>query len=293
MNLNQLYYFAASAKHQHYTRAAEELFISQPSLSHAIAALEAELGTELFEKRGRNVMLTEHGRIFLKHVDRALKEIEQGRNEIARLTGAEAGHISLAYPDPMATHYMPPLIAEFLSHPENKGTLFNFARDYPEALVQGLKSREYDLAFIPTHIEDPELTIHPLFTEHGRLIVPKEHPLAQRESLTLADLRPYPVLMYELPSDRTDLRSREEFQRSTQLKIMCYSDDIGMLHRLVREGFGVAITLPIPEIDQMGLCAVPLVDERYILGVGIGHVKDRRLPPVVARFLQAIIDFRM
>lgn len=64
MNLNQLYYFVALAQAEHYTQAAETLAIAQPTLSHAIALLEEELGAKLFEKRGRNVVLTKSGRLF-------------------------------------------------------------------------------------------------------------------------------------------------------------------------------------------------------------------------------------
>ena len=65
MNLNQLYYFRTLAELEHYTKAAEKLNISQPTLSHSIAAMEKELGANLFEKQGRNVVLTKYGRIYL------------------------------------------------------------------------------------------------------------------------------------------------------------------------------------------------------------------------------------
>ena len=65
MNLYHLRYFTTLARYEHYTRAAEELMITQPSLSHAIAAMEDELGVKLFEKEGRNVVLTRFGHIFL------------------------------------------------------------------------------------------------------------------------------------------------------------------------------------------------------------------------------------
>ena len=65
MNLNQLQYFITLAKYEHYTKAADELAITQPSLSNAIKLMEEELGTCLFEKRGRNVVLTKYGRLFL------------------------------------------------------------------------------------------------------------------------------------------------------------------------------------------------------------------------------------
>ena len=73
MNLNQLHYFAKLAEVEHYTKAAEELSISQPSLSHAVSSLEKEIGTKLFEKQGRGVVLTKYGKIFKEYVDEAKK----------------------------------------------------------------------------------------------------------------------------------------------------------------------------------------------------------------------------
>ena len=75
MNLSQLQYFRTLAKEEHYTRAAQILSITQPSLSHAIAQLEQELGTRLFEKKGRNVVLTRYGKIFLPYVEESLNTV--------------------------------------------------------------------------------------------------------------------------------------------------------------------------------------------------------------------------
>jgi DNA-binding transcriptional LysR family regulator len=68
MNLNQLQYFVTLAQLEHYTNAAEQLRITQPTLSLAIRSLEEEMGTKLFEKKGRNVVLTKYGRFFLEYV---------------------------------------------------------------------------------------------------------------------------------------------------------------------------------------------------------------------------------
>ena len=75
MNLNQLQYFKILAQEEHYTRAAQMLSITQPSLSHAIAQLEEELGTRLFEKKGRNVVLTKYGKLFLKEIEPILNRL--------------------------------------------------------------------------------------------------------------------------------------------------------------------------------------------------------------------------
>ena len=77
MTLQQLRYFRALAETQHYTRTAEKLMVSQPSLSYAMAELEKELGAPLFRKQGRNVLLTEAGRPFAARVNKALDELEE------------------------------------------------------------------------------------------------------------------------------------------------------------------------------------------------------------------------
>ena len=97
MNLNQLHYFVTLAHIEHYTRAAEMLSITQPSLSHAISMLEQELETNLFEKRGRNVVLTKYGKVFLEYVEEALKILDSGVKKTRALTSDTGGVIDLAY----------------------------------------------------------------------------------------------------------------------------------------------------------------------------------------------------
>ena len=76
MNLYHLRYFVTLAHLEHYTKAAENLSITQPSLSHAISLLENELGVALFEKEGRNIVLTKYGKIFLKDVEKSLEILD-------------------------------------------------------------------------------------------------------------------------------------------------------------------------------------------------------------------------
>ena len=97
MNLNQLYYFKTLAELEHYTKAAEKLNISQPTLSHSISSMEKELGANLFEKQGRNVVLTKYGRIYMFYVENALTQLELGKNQIERLVSEGGGHVGLAY----------------------------------------------------------------------------------------------------------------------------------------------------------------------------------------------------
>lgn len=78
MNISQLQYFCKLAELQHYTKAAEQLYITQPTLSNSIARLEEELGVPLFEKSGRNVRLTKYGKEFNKYATKALNALHEG-----------------------------------------------------------------------------------------------------------------------------------------------------------------------------------------------------------------------
>ena len=97
MNLNHLYYFRALAKEEHYTRTADMLSITQPSLSHAISCLESELGVKLFEKQGRNAKLTKYGALFLRYVEQSLDMLDEGKRVVTETSGTSGGFIDMGY----------------------------------------------------------------------------------------------------------------------------------------------------------------------------------------------------
>lgn len=96
MELQQLKYFQVVARLEHMTKAAEELHITQPSLSITIARLEEALGAPLFDRFGRNIKLNEFGQLFLKRVERIFRELEEGKREVRDLAGLELGTVNLA-----------------------------------------------------------------------------------------------------------------------------------------------------------------------------------------------------
>lgn len=103
MNLSQLNYFKKLAEVLHYTRAAQELFITQPTLSGAISSLEKELGAPLFERNGRSVLLTPYGEVFYEHVCLALRAIDDGVAAVSARSSASFGTVASAPPSPPRT----------------------------------------------------------------------------------------------------------------------------------------------------------------------------------------------
>ena len=113
MNLNQLIYFASLAQLQHVTRASEKLNIAQPSLSKAIANLEQELGVDLFEKQGRNVVLTRQGKLYLDYVEKALESLEEGRSALQRMQTELDQRIDIGFVSSLQARMMPQLLADY------------------------------------------------------------------------------------------------------------------------------------------------------------------------------------
>lgn len=125
---------------KHYTRAAQQLCISQPSLSHAIRQLEGELGVPLFEKTGRNTTLTPFGETFLTTVHQTLGTLEEGVETLRRSARGE-GLIRLGFLRRLGSRYIPQLAAEFLAAHPARNLSFTFHTDRTQGLVESLLHR--------------------------------------------------------------------------------------------------------------------------------------------------------
>ena len=160
MTLNQLSYFYQAAVLEHFNQAAEKMNITEPSLSRSIAALEDELGVTLFEKRGRNVILTKAGEIFLEHVSTILDDVKRAENKMHQIA-TDGGHIDIAYVSPLAKVFIPTIVRSFLTEKENKNITFNFFQDITSVNIDGLKKGRYLFCNRDTH-----LFCHKLFNSY-------------------------------------------------------------------------------------------------------------------------------
>ena len=159
MNLNQLHYFVTLAHMEHFTKAAEELDITQPSLSHAMTTLEQELGTKLFQKQGRGVSLTKYGQIFLKYAEESLRILDMGVRKTKEMTGQTGGVIDLAYIYTLGSEFVPRLVGDFLRAHEELSIRFHFTVGNTSEILAGLKDEKYDVAFCSMAEKEPQIDI--------------------------------------------------------------------------------------------------------------------------------------
>src|SRR5690242_5133471 len=136
MNVDELRWFVAVADIGRVTRAAEELHISQPALSRALARMQRELGVALFDRRGRNLHLNRYGELYLTHARRALAELDSGGRAVEELAGAEHGVVSLGFAPTLSTWLVPALVSAFRN--EHPGPRFQLHQDAVGNLVDSL-----------------------------------------------------------------------------------------------------------------------------------------------------------
>ena len=182
MNLQDLRYLAAVAKHRHFGRAAESCNVSQPTLSSQIRKLEEELGVTLLERTNKRVEMTPVGSRVLVHAQRALAEA--GQMEAVALTARDplVGPLKLGV-IPTLAPYLMPLILKPLRQ-EYPGLALELWEDQTRSLIDGLRNHRLDAALLATDAEAPEITELVLFREPLLAALPLDHPLAAEKSVT-------------------------------------------------------------------------------------------------------------
>jgi len=195
MNLNQLYYFKKLAQLQHFTQAAKELYITQPTLSGSISTLEEELGIELFHREGRNMKLTKYGIKFYTYVCTTLNELEKGIEVIKEESGILTGVIDVGCIPTLCGDFLPTAINGYLRTVNSK-TKFNIFQGMTLDIVAGIKSNKYDIGFCSFVENEPDLEFIPILTQKLILLVNNNHPLAKEKFLHLEDIHGYSLITY-------------------------------------------------------------------------------------------------
>ena len=257
MNLPQLYYFIKLEELQHYTKAAKELYIDQPSLSDSIASLESELGISLFQKKGRNVTLTKYGEEFYIHVSQALNELERGIATMKMHSGQLGGTIDVGCIPTLLGDFLPTAIQNYMK--KNPQAKFNIFQGMSIEVAHGVAAGKYDLGFCSMVEEEPDLLFVPIMAQELVLIVNDAHPLAERKEVCLSELKNYNLTTYResIPIGKV---VRNLLQQHEVEATFSYDDEIS-IGGVISESNLAAIVARTPFLKQFdNLVLIPLSD---------------------------------
>lgn len=286
MNLNQLQYFITLAHMEHYTRAAEVLEITQPSLSHAVSTLEKELGTYLFEKKGRNVILTKYGRVFLEYVENSLDILNAGVRKTRSLTSETSGVIDIGYIYTLGTKFIPRLLRGFLEVNSDKDIHINVTAGNTTDILKGLKEEKYDIAFCSRKEDEKEITFTPVAEEELVVIVPKNHELAGRKEIDLIETVSYPQIIF---TKESGLRSAIDqlFQSINAYPKAAYEiEEDGSMAGMVAEGFGIAVLPDIPVLKQLNVDILKMKTPEFKRYIYMANEKNKFFAPIAELFMK-------
>ncbi|MFX4261849.1 LysR family transcriptional regulator [Pelotomaculum propionicicum] len=187
MEMHQLEYVLAVAKYHNFTRAAEEIKISQSSLSQQINKLESELGTSLFVRTTRSVQLTPAGTDFVIHAQRIMSEVNEARRSIQEYVSMVKGEITIGTIAVIGNYRLPNLIKSFQDN--FPGIRVHLVEEQCEELLSMLYASKIDTCFVQVTKPNPHFVFHPLIWDRMVVVVSQNHPLANRVSVDIKELQ--------------------------------------------------------------------------------------------------------
>jgi DNA-binding transcriptional LysR family regulator len=289
MELRQLRYFAAVARHESFTLAARELNVAQPALSQQVRKLEQELGVELLRRTTRRVELSEAGELALARATRTLAEADALRAEMDELRGLTRGTLTVG---------MLPAVGQLDAAP----ILAAFSADYPgievrlveDTLVEALallRADRLDLAFALILPEEAGEGVagEKLFEEELVVMVAEGHRLAKRRSVRIADLDGEPLITFLAGSALRQQLDVQLEQAGMQRSPAFESNHINTLRALVAHGLGVSL-VPVSFAVAEGppVARLKVAPKTLRVPVSILYRADRARPPAAEAFLKSV-----
>lgn len=275
MNLEQLRSFVEVARMGNFTQAADELHLAQPSLSRQIAALERDLGAELFHRARAGSTLTTAGESLLPLARRMLADADSVRRELNELAGLQRGRVRLGATPTLCIS----LVAEVLSayHAAHPGIELHLSEQGSRRLLDELAAGELDLALITTSDASSaeRFTVAPLLVEELVVISSAgAAPVTSRRTVTLAEVAALPQIVF---SSTYDLRSTTDaaFQAASLTPdVILEGAEMDAVLRFVERGLGVAIVPAMVLIDRPGLRSVRLAEPTLTRTISLARPSD-------------------
>ncbi|NLI14597.1 MAG: LysR family transcriptional regulator [Peptococcaceae bacterium] len=186
MEMHQLEYVLAVAKYNNFTRAAEEIKISQSSLSQQINKLENELGTSLFVRTTRSVQLTPAGSEFVTHAQRIMSGVNEAKRCIQEYVSIVKGELKLGTLAVIGSYSLPNLVTSFQDN--FPGIKLSLHEEQCEELLYLLHAQKIDAAFVQINKPNPNFNFYPLVNDKMVVVTSHRHPLANRVSIDIKEL---------------------------------------------------------------------------------------------------------
>ena len=273
------------------SRAAEALFVTQPTLTARLHSLERELGQRLFVRTRNGMRLTEAGRAFIPYAERALRALREGRQALGDVGNGTAGHLMIGAAPAVSTYLLPSVLERFVArHPRVEVAV---RTGHSESVLEMVLRDEVQLG-IGRSLRHPEVELIPFHEEELVLVVAPEHPFAKLHRVRMADVGGQQLIMFDRTSSYYEITQAAFLSAGVTLRGMLMElDNIEAAKKMVERGLGVAL-LPRTAIGrESGAGALRLVDIADAPPMRTTIVAMRRRDagpptPILAAFLELL-----
>jgi Transcriptional regulator len=287
MDVRDLQVFLSVSKHLNYTRAGEEINLSQPSVSVRIRQLETELGVKLFEQLGKKVVLTDAGQLLVPYANRVMAAVDDAHHAIDELQGLERGSLRIGASTTPGMYLVPQVVSRFKqSHP--KIDIHLRIKDTRE-VENGILSNEFDFGFVGGHLAAEEVSAVPWLTDELLLVVSPTHRLAARKTIRKQDLQAERFIVRESGSATRATIVAELQEANFELSTVIELENPESIKRAVQSGLGIAFISKFAvatELKAKTLISIRVRDLTIHRELKIAHRTDKHLSRAALAFIE-------
>ncbi len=291
MELRQLEYFTAVNKFKNYTKAAEYLHVSQPTVSIAVQKLEEELGVQLLERDNKNIALTAPGRVFLQEAEKILTAAERLLKIMDDLRPSAKKHLKVAFPSTIGSWLWKELLYRFpAAHPDIEPEIEEHGT---AEIIRLLKAQEIEIGYGVIGLADDEEIEHEVI-RRGRmkLIVPAAHPFASLAAVPIEKLAGQQLIMYAKGTTYTEKLLLSKLAEKKIAPKLLYVREQSSVFDMVAQECGLAAVLDdrVSAIrDNPRLVSLPFADP-IVFDTGLIWSKNKFLSAAARKFKDFIIS---
>ncbi len=279
LDSRQLLAFSTVARRGSFTLAAKDLYLTQSAVSHAMKALEDEVGCRLLDRVGKRVLLTQAGEQFLRHAEKIIREMEVARTGLETLTNWGHGRLRVGASTTACQYVLPTVMREFKqSFPK---CMIKIAPGDHADQMELLRSNQIDLAIMLEPVGTTEFSFVPLFDDELRFLVAPLHPWARAGKIDREKIAEETLVLYNKTSYTFRLISEYFSEERVSLNNVIELGSMEAIKELVKIGLGAGIIAPWiakPELESGALVSFPLGKRHLKRTWGVVYLRGRRLP---------------
>jgi DNA-binding transcriptional LysR family regulator len=228
------------------SRAAESLYVTQPTLTARLHSLERELGERLFVRARHGMRLTEAGRAFIPYAERAVRALREGRRAIEDLETGSAGQLQVAAAPAVSTYILPAVLESFVAaHPRVEVAV---RTGHSEDVLRMVLTDEAQIG-LGRALRHPEIQLQPFYEEELILVVAPDHPFGRQGRVAMAELGSEQLIMFDRTSSYYEITHAAFLAAGVTMRGLMELDNIEAAKKMVERGLGVAL-LPSTAVSR-------------------------------------------